>query len=40
MNLQLPVGKDVAEEKDRLGVWDRHVHTAIFKINNQQQPTV
>ena len=24
----------------RLGVWDRHVHTAIFKIDNQQGPTV
>ena len=25
---------------DRLGVWDRHVHTAAFKIDNQQGPTV
>ena len=25
---------------DRLGVWDRHVHTATFKIDNQQGPTV
>ena len=24
----------------RLGVWDGHVHTAIFKIDNQQGPTV
>ena len=23
-----------------LGVWDWHVHTAIFKIDNQQGPTV
>ena len=22
------------------GVWDRHVHTAIFKMDNQQGPTV
>ena len=22
--------------KDKLGVWDGHVHTAIFKIDNQQ----
>ena len=26
--------------KDRLGVWDGHVHTATFKIDNQQGPTV
>ena len=25
--------------RDRLGVWDWHVHTAIFKIDNQQGPT-
>ena len=25
---------------DRLGVWDWHVHTVIFKIDNQQRPTV
>ena len=27
-------------EEDRLGVWDWHAHTAIFKIDNQQGPTV
>ena len=26
--------------RDRLGIWDWHVHTAIFKIDNQQGPTV
>ena len=26
--------------RDRLEVWDSHVHTAIFKIDNQQVPTV
>ena len=26
--------------RGRLGVWDRHVHTAIYKIDNQQGPTV
>ena len=26
--------------KDRLGVWDGHVHTATFKIDYQQEPTV
>ena len=25
---------------ERLGVWDWHVHTAIFKMDNQQGPTV
>ena len=28
------------EGKSRLGVWDWHVHTAIFKIDNQQGPTI
>ena len=27
-------------ERDRLGVWDCHVYTAIFKVDNQQGPTV
>ena len=27
-------------ERDNKGVWDRHIHTAIFKIDNQQGPTV
>ena len=27
-------------ERDRLGVWDWHVRTAICKIDNQQGPTV
>ena len=26
--------------RDRLGVWDWHVHSTIFKINNKQGPTV
>ena len=25
--------------KDSQGVWDRHVHSAIFKMDNQQGPT-
>ena len=28
------------ESRDRSGVWDRYVHTTIFKISNQQGPTV
>ena len=26
--------------RDKLGVWDGHVHTAIFKMDNQQKPIV
>ena len=26
--------------RDSLRVWDGHVHTAIFKMDNQQRPTV
>ena len=26
--------------RNRLGVWGQHAHTAIFKIDNQQGPTV
>ena len=26
--------------RDSQGVWDGHVHTAIFKMNNQQGPTL
>ena len=26
--------------KDVLNVWDWHVHTAIFKMDNHQRPTV
>ena len=28
------------EGRDSQGVWDGHVHTAIFKMNNQQRPTI
>ena len=34
MNLWLPGGKDGQ------GIWDGHVHTAIFKTDNQQGSTV
>ena len=26
--------------RDKLGVWDYHIHTTIYKIDNQQGPTV
>jgi len=35
MNLWWPEGK-VAGERDSLGLWGGHVHTAIFKVDNQQ----
>ena len=27
-------------ERDSLRVWDEHVHTAIYKMDNQQRPAV
>ena len=27
-------------ERDKLGVWGWHIHTPIYKIDNQQGPTV
>ena len=35
--LWLPGGKD---SREREGEWDRNVHTALFKRDNQQGPTV
>ena len=26
--------------RDKLGVWDRHIQTAIYKVGKQQGPTV
>ena len=34
MNIWLPRGRDSQ------GFWEGHVHTAIFKMNNQQRPIV
>ena len=34
MNLGLPGGRDTQ------GVWDEPEHTAMFKVDNQQLPTV
>ena len=36
MNLWLRVGGG----EDSKGVWDRHVHTAVFKMDNQQGPPI
>ena len=27
-------------ERDSWGVWDRHVHTAILKMDNHQRPAI
>ena len=32
--------RGVALGQERLRVWDWYVHTAVFKIVNQQEPTV
>ena len=37
MNLWLPGGEELGKKQ---GVWDGHAHTAIFKMDNQQGPTV
>ena len=38
MNFWFPGGR--MAQRDSQGVWDGHVHTAIFKMDNQQEPTV
>ena len=38
-NLWLPEGR-MGVGEGQLGVWDRHVHTALFKMDNQQGPIV
>ena len=30
----------VQRRKGSEGVWDGHVHTALFKMDNQQRPTL
>ena len=37
-NLWLPMGKGWG--RDKLGIWDEHIYTTIYKIDNQQGPTV
>ena len=34
------VTKEESRGRDKLGVWDEHTHTTIYKIDNQQGPTV
>ena len=37
--VMVPKGETV-KRKDKLGVWDEQIHTTIYKINHQQEPTV
>ena len=37
MNLWLPGAEELGKKQ---GIWDGHAHTAMFKIDNQQGPTV
>ena len=37
---ELMAMEEKVRERDRLGVWDGCVHTAKFKIDNQQGPSV
>jgi len=40
-NLCLSKGKcNVAEGRDKSGVWEEHTHITIYKIDNQQEPTM
>ena len=32
--------KTLTGERDSWRAWDGHVHTAIFKMSNQQEPTI
>ena len=37
---KLTVAGERMGKRDSYGVWDGHVHSAIFKMGNQQGPTV
>lgn len=30
----------IRKEENKLGVWDEHIHTTIYKVDNQQGPTL
>jgi len=38
MHLQLLGGK--MRGRGSWGIWDGHIHTAVFKMDNQQGPTI
>ena len=33
-------GETGVGSRDKLGVWNKHTHINIYKIDNQQRPTV
>ena len=37
---KLMVTKGKRQGRDKLGDWDEHAHTIIYKIDNKQVPTV
>ena len=37
---KLMATKEKRQGRDKLGAWDENIHTAIFKTDNQQGPTV
>ena len=37
---KLMATKEKMQGRDKLGAWDENIHTAIFKTDNQQGPTV
>ena len=39
-NLLLPKGKRGMAGRDKSGAWDEHTHTTVYKIDNQQGPTI
>ena len=36
---ELMIAREKDVGRDSQGVWDGHIHTAIFKMDNQQGPT-
>ena len=37
---QYMVTKGESSGRDKLGVWDEQIHTTVYKIDEQQGPTV
>ena len=39
-NTWVPKGKSGGREGDELGIWELVIHTTVYKVDNQQGPTV
>ena len=37
---QKGLGEKIGLDGEKLEAWDKHIHTTIYKIDNQQGPTV